>query len=60
MLPPWGFPNGSDVKESANKVGDLGLILNRKDAWRERMSDPLQYSVWRIPWDCKGRIRLSD
>ena len=30
----WGFPGGSDGKESANSAGDLGLIWGGKILWR--------------------------
>ena len=40
----WGFPGGSDGKESASSLGDLGSV-----PWLERSSgegngNPLQYS----------------
>ena len=40
----WGFPGGSDGKESACNVGDLGLILGSERSPREGNGNPLQYS----------------
>ena len=39
-----GFPGGSDGKESACYVGDLGLILESGRSPREGNGNPLQYS----------------
>ena len=44
-----GFPGGSDSKESACNVRDLGLIPGWGRSPGEENGDPLQYS-WRIPW----------
>ena len=57
---------GSAGKESACNVGDLDLIhgLGRSPAEGNRY--PLQYSAWRIPWDCivqgvtKSQTQLSN
>ena len=38
------FPGGSDTKESACKVGDLGLIPGSGRSPGERNSCPIQYS----------------
>ena len=49
-----GFPGGSDGKESAFNVGDLGLIPELGRSPGEGNSYPLQYSAWRIhPWGHK-------
>ena len=67
----WGFPGGSDSKESAFNMGDPGSILGLGKAPGERNGYPLRYSclenfidrgVWRatvhgIP---KSRTRLSE
>ena len=45
-----GFPGGSDGKESACSVGDLGSILGLEDPWRGH-SNPLQYSGLENPMD---------
>ena len=42
----WGFPGGSDGKESACNAGDLGLIPWRKE-WMATHSNIL---AWRTPW----------
>ena len=60
-----GFPSGSDGKESACSVGDLGSIPGLGKSPGERNGNPLQYSclanptdrrAWRgmtVPWDRK-------
>ena len=45
-----GFPGGSDGKESACNVGDLGLIPGSRRSPGEGNGNPLQYFAWRIPW----------
>ena len=40
----WGFPGGSDGKESACNVGDLGLIPGSERSLREGNGNPLQCS----------------
>ena len=40
----WYFPGGSDAKESACNVGDLGLIPGLERSRKERNGNPLQYS----------------
>ena len=45
MLIPWGFPGGSDGKESACKVGDLGSVSGLGRSPGEENGYPLQYSV---------------
>ena len=44
LLYSWGFPGGSDGKESACKVGDLGLILGLGRSAGEENGYPLQNS----------------
>ena len=42
---------GSDSKESACNVGDLGSISGSgEDPLEKGHGTPLQYSCWRIPW----------
>ena len=58
-----GFPSGSDSKESACNVGDLGLIPGLGRSLGGGHGNPLQYSclenphgqrsLWASPWDCK-------
>ena len=40
----WGFPGGSDNKESAISEGDPGLILGSERSPGEGHGNPLQYA----------------
>ena len=40
----WGFPGGSDGKESARNAGDLGLIPGSERSSGEANGNSLQYS----------------
>ena len=44
-----GFPGGSDSKEYACHVGDLGSIPGSGRCPGEGNGNPLQYLAWRIP-----------
>ena len=66
-----GFPGGSDSKESACNVGDLGSIFGLGRSTSEQNSHPLQYSgleksMDRGAWQAtvrgvaKSQTRLSD
>ena len=44
-----GFPGGSDVKESACNVGDLGSIPSLARCPGEGQGNPLQYSFLENP-----------
>ena len=46
-----GFPSGSDGKESAFNVGNLGSIPELRRSPRVRNSNPLQYSCLENPMD---------
>ena len=46
-----GSPGGSDRKEFACNVGDLGLIPGWGRSPGGGCGNPLQYSSWRIPMD---------
>ena len=48
---PEGFPGGSDSKESACNVGDLGSIPGLGRSPGEGNSNPLQYSCLGNPMD---------
>ena len=64
----WGFPGGSDGKESASNAGGLGSILGMRSSPGGGYGNPLQYSclencyghggAWRATkgwtWDRKG------
>ena len=52
MLIPWGFPGGSDGKESACKVGDLGSVSGLGRSPGEENGYPLQYSGLENSMDC--------
>ena len=43
-----GFPGGSDGKESAYNVGDLGSILGWEDPLEKGMTTHLSMLAWRI------------
>ena len=42
----WGFPGGSDGKESACNTGDLGW----EDPLEKEMTTHSSSLAWRIPW----------
>ena len=46
----WGFPCGSDSKESAWNAGDLGLIPCGEDPLEKGMTTHFSILAWRIPW----------
>ena len=48
---PKGFPGGSDGKESACNMGDLGLIPGLGRFPGEGNANPLQYSCLENPMD---------
>ena len=45
----WGFPGGSDSKESACNVGDLGSISGLGGSPGGGLGNPLQYSCLENP-----------
>ena len=47
----WGFPGGSDSKESACNVGDLGSIPGLGRSLGEGNDNPLQCSCLESPTD---------
>ena len=49
-----GFPGGSDGKESACNMGDLGSITGSGRLPGERNGYPLQYSCLGKPWTEKS------
>ena len=54
-----GFPGGSDGKESACNVGDLGLILGSGRFPGERNGYPLQYSGLENSVDRGASVQFS-
>ena len=54
----WGFPCGSNGKESTCNVGDLGLIPGWEDPLEEGMATHSSILAWRIPWtEEPGRLQ---
>ena len=51
----WGFPGGSDDKESPCSVGDLGLIPVSGRSPEEGNGNPLQYSCLENPMNKRAR-----
>ena len=45
-----GFPGGSDIKETACNVGDLGLIPVSRRSLEKEMATHSSILAWRIPW----------
>ena len=67
----WGFPGGSNSKESTSNAGDLGSVSGSGRSPGEENGYPLQYSclensmdrgAWRatVPGITKSWTRLSD
>ena len=50
VLTYMSSPGGSDGKESAYNVGDLGSILAWEDPLEEGMATHFSILAWRIPW----------
>ena len=44
-----GFPGGSDAKDSACNLGDLGLALGWEDLLEDGMATHSNILAWRIP-----------
>ena len=47
----WGFPGGSNAKESAYSAGDLSSIPGSGKSPGEGNGNPLQYSCLEKPMD---------
>ena len=71
FITAWGFPGGSDCKESAYNAGDLGSIPGLGRSPGEGHGNPLKYSCLENPMDrgalraivrgvTKSQTRLSD
>ena len=54
-----GFPNGSDVKESACNAGDLGSISGSEISPGGENGKPLQYSCLENPYGQKNLVSNS-
>ena len=48
--PQLSFPGGSDGKESAHNVGDLGSIPGFERSPGEGMASHSSILTWKIPW----------
>ena len=48
------LPGGSDAKESAYNLGDLGLIPELGDPLEKGMTTHSSILAWRIPWTKPG------
>ena len=46
----WGFPGGSDGKESACNAGDPGQSLGLEDPLEKGIAIHSSILAWRIPW----------
>ena len=46
----WGFPGGSDGKESTCSVGDPVKSLGQEDPLEKGMATHSNIPSWRIPW----------
>ena len=53
-----GFPGGSDGKESAHSVGDLGSIPRSGRLPEEGNRNHFSILAWRIPMD-RGALRAT-
>ena len=47
----WGFPGGSECKESIGNAGDLGSVPGSGRSSGEGNGNPLQYSCLENPMD---------
>ena len=55
----WGFPSGSDGKESTCNVGDLGSIPGMGRSPGEGHGNPLQYSSLENPHRQRSLVGYS-
>ena len=46
----WGFPGGSNGKESACNVGDPGQSLGLEYPLEKGMANHSTILAWRVPW----------
>ena len=49
-IPFWGFPCGSDCKESAYNAGELVQSLGQEVPLKKEMATHSSMLTWRIPW----------
>ena len=56
-----GLYCGSDSKESAYNVGDLGSILGQEGPLEKELATPSSILAWRIPWtEEPGRLQSME
>ena len=54
----WGFPGGSNGKQSACNAGDLGLIPGLEDPLEMEIATYSSILAWKIPWtEEPGRLQ---
>ena len=54
----WGFPGGSDSKESACNAGDLGLIPRSERSLEKEIATHSSILAWKVPWtEESGRLQ---
>ena len=54
----WGFPGGSESKDSSCNVGDLALIPKLGRSLEEGMATHSSILAWRIQWvEEPGRLQ---
>ena len=58
LLPPKGFPGGSEGKASAGNVGDLSSIPEWGRSLEKEMATHSGTLAWKIPWtEEPGRLQ---
>ena len=58
IIEVWGFSGGSDGKDSACSMGDLGSIPELGGCPGEGNGNPLSILAWEIPWtEEPGRLQ---
>ena len=56
----WGFPGGSDGKDSACNAGDPGWIPGGEDPLEKEMATHSSILAWKIPWtEEPGRLQFT-
>ena len=55
----WGFPGGSDGKESVYNAGDPGSIPGSGRFPGEGNGNPFQYSCLENPWEQRSLVGYS-
>ena len=59
-LRAWGFPGGSDGKESACNAGEVGFVLGREYPLEKGMATQPGIVDWKIAWtEARGRLQST-